>query len=70
MFAGKMVLLFVFDLLSLQDTLGCLCVNPGRLAKGHVGGTYAKVWVKPSPDHLDKSSSHILQSSLAQVIRI
>ncbi|XP_020622597.1 DNA polymerase alpha subunit B-like isoform X1 [Orbicella faveolata] len=53
-----------------KDTLGCLCLNPGRLAKGHVGGTYAKVWVKSSPDHLDKSSSHILQRSLAQVIRI
>ncbi|KAJ7373411.1 DNA polymerase alpha subunit B [Desmophyllum pertusum] len=53
-----------------KDSLGCLCVNPGRLAKGLVGGTYAKVWVKPSTDHLDKSSSHILPRSLAQVIRI
>ncbi|KAL9953110.1 hypothetical protein ACROYT_G040470 [Oculina patagonica] len=53
-----------------KDTLGCLCLNPGRLAKGHVGGTYAKVWVKQSPHHSDKSSSHILQNSFAQVIRI
>jgi len=53
-----------------KDTLGCLCLNPGRLAKGLVGGTYAKVWIKPTPNHVEKSSSHILSSSLAQVIRI
>ncbi|XP_074630712.1 DNA polymerase alpha subunit B-like [Acropora palmata] len=53
-----------------KDTLGCVCLNPGRLAKGLVGGTYAKMWVNPSPNHSDKSSSHILSGSLAQVIRI
>lgn len=56
--------------ISLQDILGCLCVNPGRLAKGLVGGTYAKVSVKPSQHHVEKTTSHILQSSVAQVIRI
>lgn len=53
-----------------KETLGCLCINPGRLTKGLVGGTYAKVWVKPSPIHEDKLSSPILSSSVAQVIRI
>lgn len=53
-----------------KGTLGCVCLNPGRLAKGLVGGTYAKMWVNPSPNHSDKSSSHILSGSLAQVIRI
>ncbi|XP_058947693.2 DNA polymerase alpha subunit B [Pocillopora verrucosa] len=53
-----------------KDILGCLCVNPGRLAKGLVGGTYAKVSVKPSQHHFEKTTSHILQSSVAQVIRI
>lgn len=53
-----------------KDTLGCLCLNPGRLAKGLVGGTYARVWINPSPSHTDKSLSHILLNSLAQVIRI
>lgn len=52
-----------------KDILGCLCVNPGRLAKGLVGGTYAKLRVKPS-QHVEKATSHILQSSVAQVIRI
>ncbi|XP_068731616.1 DNA polymerase alpha subunit B-like [Montipora capricornis] len=53
-----------------KDTVGSLCLNPGRLAKGLVGGTYAKVWINPTPNHLDKSSSHILPSSLVRVIRI
>lgn len=34
--------------LSLTDQ-GCLCVNPGQLAKGTGGGTYAEMAVHPMP---------------------
>ena len=27
----------------LQDILGCVCVNPGRLTKGQVGGTFGRL---------------------------
>ncbi|XP_031561015.1 DNA polymerase alpha subunit B-like [Actinia tenebrosa] len=53
-----------------KDILGCLCVNPGRLAKGQVGGTYARIYVNPNTEHTDKSLSHILSNSLAEVVRI
>ncbi|KXJ17723.1 DNA polymerase alpha subunit B [Exaiptasia diaphana] len=53
-----------------KDVLGGLCVNPGRLTKGQVGGTYARLHVKPDSTHTDISMSHVLQNSSAQVVRI
>ncbi|XP_037833291.1 DNA polymerase alpha subunit B isoform X2 [Kryptolebias marmoratus] len=29
-----------------KDVVGCVCVNPGRLTKGQVGGTYARLLVR------------------------
>ncbi|KAF5928180.1 hypothetical protein HPG69_018417 [Diceros bicornis minor] len=29
-----------------QDILGCVCVNPGRLTKGQVGGTYGRLYLR------------------------
>ena len=31
---------------------GCLCVNPGQLAKGTGGGTYAELAVHPMPQDM------------------
>ncbi|KAL7978233.1 hypothetical protein Chor_014772, partial [Crotalus horridus] len=31
----------------IKDILGCVCVNPSRLTKGQVGGSYAQLWVQP-----------------------
>ncbi|KAM6288771.1 LOW QUALITY PROTEIN: DNA polymerase alpha subunit B [Aegotheles albertisi] len=32
-----------------KDVLGCVCINPGRLTKGQVGGTYARLYLQPGP---------------------
>ncbi|CAN0321338.1 unnamed protein product, partial [Hapterophycus canaliculatus] len=32
-----------------REVQGCLCVNPGQLAKGTGGGTYAELAVHPMP---------------------
>ncbi|KAM5225346.1 DNA polymerase alpha subunit B isoform 1-T1 [Hipposideros larvatus] len=29
-----------------KDVLGCVCVNPGRLTKGQVGGTYGRLYLR------------------------
>ncbi|KAM6364516.1 DNA polymerase alpha subunit B [Pluvialis apricaria] len=29
-----------------KDVLGCVCVNPGRLTKGQVGGTYGRLYLQ------------------------
>ncbi|XP_054426587.1 DNA polymerase alpha subunit B [Pteronotus mesoamericanus] len=30
----------------IKDILGCVCVNPGRLTKGQVGGTYGRLYLR------------------------
>ncbi|XP_059811344.1 DNA polymerase alpha subunit B [Hypanus sabinus] len=30
----------------IKDVLGCVCINPGRLTKGQVGGTYGRLFVR------------------------
>ncbi|XP_040826879.1 DNA polymerase alpha subunit B [Ochotona curzoniae] len=32
-----------------KDVLGCVCVNPGRLTKGQVGGTYGRLYLRRPP---------------------
>ncbi|XP_069036494.1 DNA polymerase alpha subunit B [Lepisosteus oculatus] len=32
-----------------KDVIGCVCVNPGRLTKGQVGGTYGRLLVQRGP---------------------
>ncbi|XP_064602750.1 DNA polymerase alpha subunit B-like [Liolophura sinensis] len=49
----------------IKDIDGCCCVNPGRLAKGHTGGTYARLRLQPS----DKTDSRGVEVS-GQVIRV
>ena len=49
-----------------QDLKGCVCVNPGRLAKGQVGGTYARLVVQPN----NQTNSPQVQDIAAQVLRV
>ncbi|KAL2077557.1 hypothetical protein ACEWY4_027061 [Coilia grayii] len=30
----------------IKDVIGCVCINPGRLTKGQVGGTYGKLLIQ------------------------
>nr|XP_002723449.2 DNA polymerase alpha subunit B [Oryctolagus cuniculus] len=32
-----------------KDILGCVCVNPGRLTKGQVGGTFGRLYLRRPP---------------------
>lgn len=33
----------------MKDILGCVCVNPGRLTKGQVGGTFGRLYLRRPP---------------------
>jgi len=45
----------------IKDVSGCVCVNPGRLSKGQVGGSFAKILL-PSKSVSSKTiKSHILK---------
>uniref|UniRef100_A0A4W4FC41 DNA polymerase alpha subunit B n=1 Tax=Electrophorus electricus TaxID=8005 RepID=A0A4W4FC41_ELEEL len=36
----------------IKDVIGCVCVNPGRLTKGQVGGTYGRLLLQQNPAHV------------------
>ncbi|XP_023698507.1 DNA polymerase alpha subunit B [Paramormyrops kingsleyae] len=36
-----------------KDVIGCVCINPGRLTKGQVGGTYGRLLIKRCPPIAD-----------------
>ncbi|KAM9849629.1 DNA polymerase alpha subunit B [Aulostomus maculatus] len=51
-----------------KDVIGCVCVNPGRLTKGQVGGTYSRLLIQRSASSDDqKRTSPCLA---AQVVKI
>uniref|UniRef100_A0A2R8MDI3 DNA polymerase alpha subunit B n=1 Tax=Callithrix jacchus TaxID=9483 RepID=A0A2R8MDI3_CALJA len=50
-----------------KDVLGCVCVNPGRLTKGQVGGTFARLYIRRLVADGTKRQSPCVA---AQVIRI
>jgi len=52
----------------LQEVGSTVCVNPGRMAKGQVGGTYVRVSASRRADHVDNEES--LPSVVGQIIRI
>ncbi|XP_077185336.1 DNA polymerase alpha subunit B [Paroedura picta] len=50
----------------IKDILGCICMNPGRLTKGQVGGTYGRLYVQQQVYREERKSPCIA----AQVVRI
>lgn len=51
-----------------KDVLGCVCVNPGRLTKGQVGGTYGRLYLRrQTPEAGEGRRSPCIA---AQVVRI
>ncbi|XP_060935756.1 DNA polymerase alpha subunit B [Limanda limanda] len=51
-----------------KDVVGCVCVNPGRLTKGQVGGTYGRLMIQRNVTSEDgKRASPCLT---AQVVKI
>lgn len=51
-----------------QDVVGCVCVNPGRLTKGQVGGTYGRLLVQRRAAAED--GSRVSPCLAAQVVKI
>uniref|UniRef100_A0A8D1AQW0 DNA polymerase alpha subunit B n=1 Tax=Sus scrofa TaxID=9823 RepID=A0A8D1AQW0_PIG len=49
-----------------KDILGCICVNPGRLTKGQVGGTFGRLYLRRQPAGDGRRSP----CAAAQVVRI
>ncbi|XP_032089728.1 DNA polymerase alpha subunit B [Thamnophis elegans] len=49
-----------------KDILGCVCINPSRLTKGQVGGSYAQLWIQPQLPGAQRKSPCLA----AQVIKI
>ncbi|XP_039624981.1 DNA polymerase alpha subunit B [Polypterus senegalus] len=50
-----------------KDVIGCVCMNPGRLTKGQVGGTYGRLFIKPKIN-LEKERQNPCLA--AQVVKI
>ncbi|XP_004627306.2 DNA polymerase alpha subunit B isoform X1 [Octodon degus] len=50
-----------------KDILGCVCVNPGRLTKGQVGGTFGRLYIRRPPGDREERQSPCIA---AQVVRI
>ncbi|XP_038078609.1 DNA polymerase alpha subunit B-like [Patiria miniata] len=51
----------------IKEACGCLSINPGRLTRGQVGGTYAKLVITPSQD---SKTAGVTVRSAAQILRI
>uniref|UniRef100_A0A3Q4M7W5 DNA polymerase alpha subunit B n=1 Tax=Neolamprologus brichardi TaxID=32507 RepID=A0A3Q4M7W5_NEOBR len=51
-----------------KDVVGCVCVNPGRLTKGQVGGTYGRLLIQRSPQSED--GKRVSPCLTAQVVKI
>ncbi|XP_077589682.1 DNA polymerase alpha subunit B [Stigmatopora nigra] len=52
-----------------KDVIGCVCVNPGRLTKGHVGGTYGRLLIRRAAS-LDDDTNRESCCLAAQVVKI
>ncbi|XP_049614644.1 DNA polymerase alpha subunit B [Syngnathus scovelli] len=51
-----------------KDVIGCVCVNPGRLTKGHVGGTYGRLLIQRAASTVD--DRRVSCCLAAQVVKI
>lgn len=51
-----------------KDVAGCLCVNPGRLTKGQVGGTYSRMLIQRSAT--PEEGKRVSPCLAAQVVKI
>ncbi|XP_072251709.1 DNA polymerase alpha subunit B [Leuresthes tenuis] len=51
-----------------KDVVGCVCVNPGRLTKGQVGGTYSRLLIQRSAT--PEEGKRVSPCVAAQVVKI
>lgn len=52
----------------IKDVVGCVCVNPGRLTKGQVGGTYCRLLIQRRPS--SGETKRLSPCLAAQVVKI
>uniref|UniRef100_A0A8C8I4T0 DNA polymerase alpha subunit B n=1 Tax=Oncorhynchus tshawytscha TaxID=74940 RepID=A0A8C8I4T0_ONCTS len=52
----------------IKDVIGCVCVNPGRLTKGQVGGTYGRLLIQRSAPSID--GKRVSPCVAGQVVKI
>ncbi|XP_041099128.1 DNA polymerase alpha subunit B-like [Polyodon spathula] len=53
----------------IKDVIGCVCMNPGRLTKGQVGGTYGRLLIKRGAS-LEQGGERRSPCVAAQVVKI
>ncbi|MGH0132775.1 UNVERIFIED_CONTAM: hypothetical protein FKN15_050355 [Acipenser sinensis] len=53
----------------IKDVIGCVCVNPGRLTKGQVGGTYGRLFIKRDAS-LEQGMERRSPCAAAEVVKI
>ncbi|XP_062381059.1 DNA polymerase alpha subunit B isoform X1 [Sardina pilchardus] len=52
----------------IRDVIGCLCINPGRLTKGQVGGTFGRLLVqRRGPDPEGKRRSPCISGQVVKI---
>ncbi|XP_054647880.1 DNA polymerase alpha subunit B [Dunckerocampus dactyliophorus] len=51
-----------------KDVIGCVCINPGRLTKGQVGGTYSRLMIQRTASSDDKK--RVGPCLAAQVVKV
>ncbi|XP_002731400.1 DNA polymerase alpha subunit B-like [Saccoglossus kowalevskii] len=49
----------------IKDVSGCVCINPGRLTKGQIGGTYGRLLIKPKV-----ANNGVVQQTAAEIIKL
>ncbi|MCJ8734764.1 hypothetical protein PDJAM_G00239210 [Pangasius djambal] len=52
----------------IKDVIGCVCVNPARLTKGQVGGTYGRLLIQQNP--VQEEGKRVSPCIAAQVVKI
>lgn len=52
----------------IKDVIGCVCVNPGRLTKGQVGGTFGRILVQQNP--VQEEGKRVSPCIAAQVVKV
>ncbi|XP_030642150.1 DNA polymerase alpha subunit B [Chanos chanos] len=54
----------------IKDVIGCVCVNPGRLTKGQVGGTYGRLLIQAQQSSTEAQKKRVSPCLAGQVVKI
>ncbi|XP_023238192.1 DNA polymerase alpha subunit B-like [Centruroides sculpturatus] len=55
----------------IKDVNGCCCINPERLTKGLVGGTFARIQVMPiGEEEYESTNGSLISKIIAEIVKI